>query len=57
MSKRIGFFLGLMLVVRLGSADAEVIKLHPANPHYYLFNGQATILITSADTQGAEEEK
>jgi hypothetical protein len=52
MSKRIGFFLGLLLVVCLGSASAEPIKLHPSNPHYYLFNGQPTILITSAEHYG-----
>ena len=34
MSMRIGFLLSLVLVVRPGSADAETIKLHPANPHY-----------------------
>jgi hypothetical protein len=35
------------------AAVAEPIKLHPANPHYYLFNGQPTILITSAEHYGA----
>jgi hypothetical protein len=32
---------------------AEPIRLHPANPHYYLFNGQPTVLITSAEHYGA----
>src|SRR5947208_10114889 len=31
---------------------SEPIKHHPANPHYYLFNGQPTILITSAEHYG-----
>jgi hypothetical protein len=33
-------------------AHAEPIKLHPANPHYYLFRGKPTILITSAEHYG-----
>jgi hypothetical protein len=32
---------------------AQTIRLHPSNPHYYLFNGQPTILITSAEHYGA----
>ena len=32
---------------------AEPIKLHPANPHYYLFNGKPAVLITSAEHYGA----
>jgi hypothetical protein len=31
---------------------AEPIRLHPANPHYYLFRGKPTILITSAEHYG-----
>src|ERR1035437_7652016 len=31
----------------------EPIKLHPANPHYFLFKGQPTVLITSAEHYGA----
>jgi len=31
---------------------AEPIKVHPDNPHYYLFNGKPTILITSAEHYG-----
>jgi hypothetical protein len=31
----------------------SVIKVHPANPHYYLFRGRPTILITSAEHYGA----
>jgi len=32
---------------------AEPIRPHPGNPHYYLFNGKPTILITSAEHYGA----
>jgi len=33
--------------------NAEPIRPHPANPHYYLFDGKPTILITSAEHYGA----
>jgi hypothetical protein len=36
---------------------AQPIKLHPANPHYYLFHGQPTILITSAEHYGGVVNK
>src|SRR5580693_4057052 len=42
--------IALLLVTQAG---AEPIKLHPANPHYYTFNGQSTILMTSAEHYGA----
>jgi hypothetical protein len=42
--------LALLLVAQ---ALAEPIKLHPSNPHYYVFNGQPTVLITSAEHYGA----
>jgi hypothetical protein len=34
-------------------ASAQPIKRDPANPHYYMFNGQPTVLITSAEHYGA----
>jgi len=43
-----------LAVVRLG---AEPIKLHPDNPHYYLFKGRPTILVTSAEHYGAVVNK
>ncbi|MGA3167873.1 MAG: hypothetical protein ABSF14_17335 [Terriglobia bacterium] len=52
MSKRTGF-LGLALLLVVTTVLAEPIKLHPANPHYYLFNGRPTVLITSAEHYGA----
>ena len=36
---------------------AEPIKLHPQNPHYYLFHGKPTILITSAEHYGGVVNK
>jgi len=41
------------LLLFLPRGSAEPIKLHPNNPHYYLFNGRPTILITSAEHYGA----
>jgi len=35
------------------SLAAEAIKLHPDNPHYFLFRGQSTVLITSGEHYGA----
>jgi hypothetical protein len=32
---------------------AEPIKPHPSNPHYFLYKGEPTILITSAEHYGA----
>src|SRR5260370_2463468 len=32
---------------------AEPLRLHPANPHYFLFRGRPTILITSGEHYGA----
>jgi hypothetical protein len=39
------------------TAGAEPIRVHPANPHYYLFQGKPTILITSAEHYGAVVNK
>ena len=45
--------LGFVLTLSAGQLNAEPIKLHPANPHYFLFKDQPTILITSAEHYGA----
>ncbi len=37
--------------------SAEPIRLHPDNPHYYFFQGQPTVLITSAEHYGAVVNK
>ena len=36
-----------------GQAGAEPIRLNPENPHYFLFRGKPTVLITSAEHYGA----
>ena len=34
-------------------ASAEPLKLHPDNPHYFLYQGKPTIIITSGEHYGA----
>ena len=34
-------------------AEAEPIRLHPKNPHYFLYRGKAVALITSGEHYGA----
>jgi len=47
----------MMLVTVVMAVDAHAadlpLKLHPDNPHYFLFRGQPTVLITSAEHYGA----
>src|SRR5690242_10507075 len=43
----------LTLLSAVICARAEPIRAHPNNPHYYLFRGQPTVLITSAEHYGA----
>lgn len=52
MSKKLCVLL-LALILISAKMDGEPIKLHPSNPHYFLFNGKPTILITSAEHYGA----
>jgi len=42
----------LLVSLVASGLGAEPIKLHPDNPHYYLFRGKPTILITSAEHYG-----
>jgi hypothetical protein len=46
-------FLGCALLFLTTGALAQAIKLNPANPHYYLYKGKPTILITSAEHYGS----
>lgn len=43
----------LLLTLGAAAAIAEPIQAHPANPHYFLYHGRPTILITSAEHYGA----
>src|ERR1041385_8281098 len=51
------FILRPSIVVLLASvvslAAADPIRLHPDNPHYFLFRGKPTILISSGEHYGA----
>src|SRR5437879_1641042 len=49
--------LSFVVVFCMAEGYAEPIKLHPANRHYYEFNGRPTILITSAEHYGAVVNK
>lgn len=51
MKKAIGFL--LILIANISIAADQPLALHPANPHYFLFRGKATPLITSAEHYGA----
>ena len=43
-----------VLAPRAGAADTpEPLALHPKNPHYFLFRGKPTILVTSGEHYGA----
>jgi hypothetical protein len=42
-----------LLAVVLSVAAAQPIRLHPKNPHYFLFHGKAVALITSGEHYGA----
>jgi hypothetical protein len=42
-----------MLAALPAIAAAQPIRLHPANPHYFLYRGRATVLVTSGEHYGA----
>ncbi|MBW3629325.1 MAG: hypothetical protein KY464_08520 [Gemmatimonadetes bacterium] len=47
-------FLLLLLAVPWAPASvAQPIRLHPENPHYFLFRARPTVLVTSAEHYGA----
>ncbi len=43
----------LALVSSIGSVMAEPFSIHPENPHYFLYRGKPTIIITSGEHYGA----
>jgi hypothetical protein len=43
----------LILLSAVPGSRAEPIRAHPDNPHYYLFRGRPTVLVTSAEHYGA----
>jgi hypothetical protein len=42
-----------VLLLAGSAAAAEPIRLHPDNPHYFLFRGRPTILVTSGEHYGS----
>jgi hypothetical protein len=45
--------LGLLLSCSVSKENQEPLKLHPQNPHYFLFRGKPAILIGSTEHYGA----
>ena len=43
----------VIAVASAANAAEKPLALHPDNPHYFLFRGKPTILITSAEHYGA----
>ncbi len=51
---RVGLIAAAMtMAVRGWAAPAPPIQLHPDNPHYFLWRGKATVLISSGEHYGA----
>jgi hypothetical protein len=48
---------GLIPALWAALLAAEPIRPHPSNPHYFIYKGQPTILITSAEHYGAVVNK
>jgi hypothetical protein len=42
-----------LVVAALTVGQSEPIRLHPENPHYFLFRGKPTVLVTSGEHYGA----
>jgi hypothetical protein len=43
----------LTVLALAAPASAEPLRLHPENPHYFLFRGKPTVLVTSGEHYGA----
>lgn len=43
----------LLFALLLQTLNADTIRLHPQNPHYFLFRGKAVALISSGEHYGA----
>src|SRR5580700_2489655 len=42
-----------VLALSLSTEGAQPIRLHPKNPHYFLYRGKAVALVTSGEHYGA----
>ena len=45
--------LTLVLTIPAPAADHSPLALHPDNPHYFLYRGRPTVLVSSAEHYGA----
>ncbi len=52
-STLLALLLSLSCGISAPAVFSQPIKLHPDNPHYFLFRGRPTVLITSAEHYGA----
>lgn len=43
----------IVLLAACAAASAEPLRLHPRNPHYFLFRGKPVVLVTSGEHYGA----
>jgi hypothetical protein len=53
LKRRLLFAAICLLFARLTTGQTNPISLHPENPHYFLYKGKPTILITSGEHYGA----
>ncbi|MCL2624567.1 MAG: hypothetical protein FWD31_12965 [Planctomycetaceae bacterium] len=53
MNKPFLLFVFFLYVMQLPSYAGEPLALHPDNPHYFIYQGKPTVLITSAEHYGA----
>src|SRR5687768_11134670 len=59
--RRVGTMIVLALLATIPSdngaaiaqGDYKPLALHPENPHYFLFRGKPTVIVTSAEHYGA----
>lgn len=45
--------IGVLVLAGVARAEPRPLSLHPENPHYFLFRGKPTVLITSGEHYGA----
>src|SRR3954464_13700589 len=48
-----GFIIAGLFITNELFAASQPLALHPDNPHYFLFHGEPTVLVTSGEHYGA----
>jgi hypothetical protein len=51
--RKLAMILACAPLAALSTAGGPALKLHPDNPHYFLYHGRPTVLITSGEHYGA----